>query len=91
MAVPKRKTSTSKRNMRRAHDGLSKLNILTNKTSGELQLPHQVSVDGYYKGKKVIQDKVKKEKTSETPEGAAPQAQASKAEVSKEKAKKSAK
>ncbi len=24
-------------------------------------MPHQVSIDGYYKGKKVIADKVKKE------------------------------
>ena len=59
MAVPKKKTSTSKRNMRRSHDGIKAINILENKTSGELQLPHQVSVDGYYNGKKVIKDKVK--------------------------------
>jgi large subunit ribosomal protein L32 len=60
MAVPKKKTSTSKRNQRRSHDGLTRINYGVNKTTGELQLPHQVSVDGYYKGKKVIKEKVKK-------------------------------
>ena len=60
MAVPKKKTSTSKRNQRRSHDGLKRVNYGVNKTTGELQLPHQISIDGYYKGKKVIKEKVKK-------------------------------
>jgi large subunit ribosomal protein L32 len=60
MAVPKKKTSTSKRNQRRSHDGLTRINYGFNKTTGELQLPHQVSTDGYYNGKKVIKEKVKK-------------------------------
>ena len=59
MAVPKKKTSKSKRNMRRSHDALKSLNIIENKTTGELQLPHQVSLDGYYNGKQVIKEKEK--------------------------------
>jgi large subunit ribosomal protein L32 len=54
MAVPKRKTSQSKKNMRRAHDSLKLLNIGVNKTTGEPQLSHQISLDGYYKGRQVI-------------------------------------
>ena len=64
MAVPKKKVSKSRRNQRRAHDSLAKVNIIINKTTGEYQLPHQVSVDGYYKGKKVIADKIKKDENS---------------------------
>ncbi len=63
MAVPKKKTSKSKRNMRRSHDALSRVNVVVNKTTGELQLPHQLSVDGYYNGKQIIKEKVKKEES----------------------------
>ena len=35
MAVPKRKTSKSKRNMRRSHHSLKKINIIEDKNSGE--------------------------------------------------------
>lgn len=61
MAVPKRKTSKSKRNMRRAHDKLKLINVVFNKETGEPQLPHQVSVDGYYGKRQVIVPKVKNE------------------------------
>lgn len=54
MAVPKRKTSKSKRNMRRAHDSLSPLNVVEDSTTGELKLPHHVSLDGHYNGRQVI-------------------------------------
>jgi large subunit ribosomal protein L32 len=66
MAVPKKKTSTSKRNMRRSHNKLQKVNVIYNKTTGEPQLPHLVSLDGYYKGKKVISDKIKKDNKEES-------------------------
>ena len=59
MAVPKRKTTRSKRGMRRAHDGLKKANVIINKTTGEYQLPHHISIDGYYRGHKVLNDKKK--------------------------------
>lgn len=63
MAVPKRKTTPSKRNMRRASNGsyaLEFANVLTDKTSGEFKLPHHISLDGYYNGRKVIEEKQKK-------------------------------
>jgi len=66
MAVPKKKTSNSKRNMRRASNGAYKIsnsqNITEDQTAGGLKLSHHISQDGYYKGRKVIKDKVKKKK-----------------------------
>ncbi|CAK8163587.1 50S ribosomal subunit protein L32 [Candidatus Xenohaliotis californiensis] len=54
MAVPKRKTSKSKRNMRRANKGLKPVFYGFNSTTGEITLPHRVSLDGYYKGWQII-------------------------------------
>ena len=60
MAVPKRKTSKSKRDMRRSHDALDKTNPVEDKTTGELKRPHHVSADGYYNGRQVTTDKVRR-------------------------------
>ena len=55
MAVPKRKTSVSKRNMRRSHDKLKKINIVFDKESGEPKLSHQIDKStGMYKGRQVL-------------------------------------
>jgi large subunit ribosomal protein L32 len=65
MAVPKKKTSPSRRGKRRGGNGAYRTtlaNVVVNKDSGEYQLPHHISIDGYYNGKKVIKNKVKKEK-----------------------------
>jgi large subunit ribosomal protein L32 len=59
MAVPKRKTTPSRRGMRRAHDALEGLNIVQCQTTGALKRPHHVSADGYYNGRKVTDSKVK--------------------------------
>lgn len=58
MAVPKRKTSKSKKNMRRSHHALDTTTVVENKTTGESTRPHHVSPDGYYKGRQVTTDKV---------------------------------
>ena len=58
MAVPKRKTTKSRRDMRRSHHALDKVTVGENKTTGELARPHHVSPDGYYKGRQVTTDKV---------------------------------
>ena len=58
MAVPKRKTSVSKRNMRRSHDKLKKINIVFDKDSGEPKLSHQIDKStGMYKGRQVLSKK----------------------------------
>ena len=64
MAVPKKKKSSSRSKMRRGSNGSYDAdfpNVLTNKTTGEFTLSHHISVDGYYKGRKVVADKKKKE------------------------------
>jgi large subunit ribosomal protein L32 len=59
MAVPKKKTSKSKRNMRRSHHALKKVNIVVDATTGEYKLPHHISLaDGYYAGRQVLAQKV---------------------------------
>ncbi len=58
MAVPKRKTSPSRRGMRRSHDALDSVQVATCQTTGSQKRPHHVSPDGYYNGRKVTDDKV---------------------------------
>lgn len=58
MAVPKKKTSKSKRNMRRAHDSLGRVNVIIDKDSGEYRLPHQLDkVTGAYNGRQIVVEK----------------------------------
>tara|TARA_B110000438_G_C15657516_1_gene582337 strand:+ start:164 stop:349 length:186 start_codon:yes stop_codon:yes gene_type:complete len=58
MAVPKRKTSKSKRNMRRSHDRLISLNIIEDKESGEPRISHRMDLStGVYNGKQIIKKK----------------------------------
>ncbi|MDC9725104.1 MAG: 50S ribosomal protein L32 [Gammaproteobacteria bacterium] len=57
MAVQKSKKSTSRRGMRRSHDALTAETLSVDSTSGELHLRHNVTADGYYRGRKVIADK----------------------------------
>ena len=55
MAVPKRKTTPSKRNMRRSHHSVKSINIVEDKKSGEYRLSHHVDLKtGYYNGKKIL-------------------------------------
>jgi large subunit ribosomal protein L32 len=64
MAVPKKKKSKSRRNMRRSHDALVGINVLENKTTGEYTLAHNVSLDGYYKGRFVLERYTDEKKTA---------------------------
>ena len=62
MAVPKRKTSPSKRNMRRSHDRVDSLNIIVDKNSGEPRLSHRIDIStGMYNGKQILVKKESKE------------------------------
>lgn len=55
MAVPKRKTTKSRRNMRRSHHKLKAINVIVDSTTGEYKLPHQMSLrDGTYNGRQVV-------------------------------------
>jgi large subunit ribosomal protein L32 len=56
MAVPKRKTSKSKRNMRRSHDSLTVENWVEDSNSGEPKRRHHIDLkSGTYKGRQVIE------------------------------------
>ncbi len=56
MAVPKRKTSKSKRNMRRSHHALSAANWVEDSNTGEPVRRHHVDLKtGTYKGRQVIE------------------------------------
>jgi large subunit ribosomal protein L32 len=55
MAVQKSKVSRSKRNMRRAHDSLSSAAVSTDATTGERHRRHNMTADGFYRGKQVVQ------------------------------------
>ena len=58
MAVPKRKTSKSRRNKRRSHIKFRSKNIIEDKKSGEYRLPHHVDLKtGFYKGRQVFEPK----------------------------------
>jgi large subunit ribosomal protein L32 len=56
MAVPKRKTSKSKRNMRRSHDAIKSPAYREDKTTGEMTRPHHVCLKtGMYNGRQVLE------------------------------------
>ena len=58
MAVPKRKTSKSRRNQRRSHDKVVLPNIIEDKKSGEYRLSHHVDMKtGFYNGKQIFEPK----------------------------------
>ena len=60
MAVPKRKTSVSKRNMRRSHDSINKINVILDKDSGEPRLSHRIDIStGTYNGRQILKKKTK--------------------------------
>ncbi len=54
MAVPRKKVSKSKRNMRRAHHALAKVNLVECSNCGEFKLPHHIcGACGHYAGREV--------------------------------------
>ena len=58
MAVPKRKTSKSRRNKRRSHQRISRVNIVEDKKLGEFRLSHHIDLKtGLYNGKQILEPK----------------------------------
>ena len=56
MAVPKKKVSKSRRNMRRAHDSLTSSCYEECQNCGELKKSHHICAScGYYKDREVIE------------------------------------
>ena len=58
MAVPKRKTSKSRRDKRRSHHKIISPNIIEDKKSGEYRLSHHIDLKtGLYNRRKVFEPK----------------------------------
>ena len=64
MAVPKRRTTRSRRKMRRAgHDKVGRPSIVTCPKCGDMMVPHRVCpACGHYKGREIVAKKEKKKK-----------------------------
>lgn len=58
MAVQQNRKTPSRRGMRRSHDAIDKPTLSVEPTTGETHLRHHVSPEGYYKGKKVVEQPV---------------------------------
>ncbi len=54
MAVQKSRKTPSRRGMRRSHDALKAPALSVDPTTGETHLRHNMTPEGYYKGRKVI-------------------------------------
>ena len=58
MAVPKKKTSPSRRGMRRSADAIKAPTYIEDKDSGELRRPHHIDLKtGTYRGRQVLKSK----------------------------------
>ncbi len=58
MAVQKSRKTPSRRGMRRSHDALKAPTLSIDPSTGETHLRHNMTPDGYYKGRKVIDTQV---------------------------------
>jgi large subunit ribosomal protein L32 len=56
MAVQKSKKTRSRRGMRRSHDSLSAKTLSRDAETGELHLRHNMTPDGVFKGRQVIEN-----------------------------------
>ena len=57
MAVQKSKKSRSRRGMRRSHDSLSGPSLSVDPVTGETHKRHNITPDGFYRGRQVIEVK----------------------------------
>lgn len=58
MAVQQNKKSPSKRGMHRSHNALNVPGTAVEPTTGENHLRHHISLNGFYRGRKVLKSKV---------------------------------
>ena len=65
MAVQKSKKSKSKKLQKRSHQSLSSPTLSIDPVTGERHLRHQMTADGFYKGKKIVEIKQKDELVEE--------------------------
>ena len=61
MAVQKSKKTRSRRGMRRSHDALTGPTLSVDSVTGEKHRRHHVTADGFYRGRKVLEEQVVEE------------------------------
>lgn len=54
MAVQQNRKTRSKRGMRRSHDALKNPTLSVDPVSGETHLRHNMTEDGFYRGRQII-------------------------------------
>ena len=64
MSVKKSKKTRRRIGMRRSHDSLKKTSLSTDPVSGERHIRHNLSADGFYKGR-LVKDLKKRVKETE--------------------------
>ncbi len=65
MAVQQNRKSSSRRGMRRSHDGLTAATLSTEPVTGEVHRRHQISPTGFYRGRRVVAEKPKKDRADQ--------------------------
>lgn len=58
MAVQKSRKTPSRRGMRRSHDAISMPTLSTDPTTGEIHRRHHITAEGFYKGRRVVDEKI---------------------------------
>ena len=66
MAVQKSKVTRSRRGQRRSHDSLSASTLSVDPVSGEKHARHQMTKDGFYKGRLVKHHRKEAKEAEET-------------------------
>jgi large subunit ribosomal protein L32 len=56
MAVQKSRKSRARRGMRRSHDALTASTLSVDSVTGEKHRRHHMTADGFYRGRKVVED-----------------------------------
>ncbi|MEI6412878.1 MAG: 50S ribosomal protein L32 [Pseudomonadota bacterium] len=62
MAVQQNRKSSSRRDMRRAHDALKPPALSVDSVSGETHRRHHITADGFYRGRQIFTKPEKPEK-----------------------------
>jgi large subunit ribosomal protein L32 len=58
MAVQKSRKTPSRRGMRRSHDAIKMPTLSTDPTTGEIHRRHHITDEGFYKGRRVVEEKI---------------------------------
>ncbi|GAB4119037.1 MAG: 50S ribosomal protein L32 [Gammaproteobacteria bacterium] len=58
MAVQKSRKTPSRRGMRRSHDAITMPTLSTDPTTGEIHRRHHITEEGFYRGRRVVEEKI---------------------------------